>query len=113
MKNSGKNRVLIAREMTEILGLSPDRAIKKGLLDDCVRRRKKGRMVRFPAAWVPALCQVTQNDELQRQLLTDRLRDLLAVGESVTGAVSRLAEAQGALARIMRQSRQKAKVATR
>jgi len=48
MERSRKNREQIAREMGQILG----RPISKGMLDECVRSRKTGRMVRFPAACV-------------------------------------------------------------
>jgi hypothetical protein len=83
MKRSGKGYEQIAREMSEALGLSSDRPIDKGVLADCVRCRRKGRRVRFLAAWVPAFCEVTGSDELQRHLLSERLRGLLAAGESV------------------------------
>jgi hypothetical protein len=66
-------------------------------------------MVRFPAAYVPALCQVVGNDDLQRHLLSERLLDLLAIGESVTEAAGSLKRAQEAVARIIEQARQKAK----
>jgi hypothetical protein len=83
MKGSGKNRSQIADEMSRILGCPADRPIAKNVLDDSVRSRKKGRMVRFPAAWIPALCQVTGNDELQRWLAGPRLRELIELGEQV------------------------------
>jgi hypothetical protein len=96
MKRSGKNRSQIADEMSRILG----RPVGKNVLDDCVRSRKKGRMVRFPAAWIPAICEATQNDELQRHLLSERLLDFLAIGERVNGAARSLKQAQEAVAKI-------------
>lgn len=109
MKRSGKGRTQIAREMSQILGCPVDRPIAKNMLDDCVRSRKTGRMVRFPAAWIPAISQVTGSDSLQRSLLSERLLDLLAVGEDVKEAESRLKRAQEAVARIATAERQKAK----
>ncbi|MGC9995273.1 MAG: hypothetical protein ABSE79_08110 [Terriglobia bacterium] len=105
MKSSGKNRAQIARELSGILG----RCVTKNMLDDCVRSRKKGRMVRFPAAWIPALCQVTGSDEPQRHLLTERLRTLLAVGEKVSASADLLASAQEAVAQIMQLGQQRIK----
>lgn len=94
MTRSGKNRANIAREMSQALGLPADRTIPKNMLDDCVRSRKKGRMVRFPAAWIPALCQATGSDQLQRHLLSDRLLKLVAIGESVAQAAAALERAR-------------------
>ena len=113
MKASGKNRAQIASEMSQHLGCPADRPIAKNMLDDCVRSRKKGRMVRFPAAWIPALCQVIGSDRLQRHLLSERLLDLLAIGETMTEAAASLKRAHEAVAAILEQGRQKAKRAKR
>ncbi|GEM_PF-966660 len=113
MKRSGKTRAQIAAQLSQVLGCSPERPIRKQMLDDCVRSRKKGRAVRFPAAWIPGLCHILGSDELQRHLLSDRLRELLLVGENVTEAASSLKRAQQAVAKIVEQERQKAKAAKR
>jgi len=105
MKRSGKSRAEIASEMSAILGYPADHAMGKGLLDDCVRSRKKGRMIRFPAAYIPALCQVVGNDELQRHLLSERLLDLLAIGENVTDAAASLKRAQEAVAQLTKRAK--------
>jgi hypothetical protein len=91
------SRVRIAEEMSRILG----REIKKGALDDFIRsRKKKGRPFRFPAAWVPALCRVIKNDELQRHLLDERLREFLSIGESIADSPVPLKRAYEAVARL-------------
>jgi hypothetical protein len=84
MKRSGKSRMQIAHEMSESLG----RAIGKNILDDCVRSRKKGRMTRFPAAWVAALCEVLGSDQLAVAVMPQRLRELAELGHRVDEAKS-------------------------
>ena len=101
MKQSGKSRAQIADELTQILG----GRIAKNVLDDCVRSRRRGRKVRFPAAWIPALCEVTGSDEPQRHLLSGRLRHLLVIGENVTDAARSLACAQEAVAQLTKQAK--------
>jgi len=105
MKCSRKPRAQIARELSEILGRPADRPVGKNLLDDCVRSRKQGRMIRFPAAWIPALCQVTGSDRLQRHLLSERLLGFLTIGEDVTEAAESLKRAQEAVAKMVEQGR--------
>ncbi len=109
MKHSGKTRVQIASEMSRVLGCPPERPIRKDFLDDCVRRRKQGRPVRFPAPWIPALCEVTGSDVLQRHLLSQQLLDCLLVGERVAQGEASLKEAYEATMRIIEQARHKAK----
>ena len=105
MKRSGMSRVVIAQEMTRLLG----RTVTKQTLDDFVRSRKKGRVSRFPAAWVSTLCQVVQNDELQRHLLSERLLEFLSTGESIADSTVPLKRAYEAVVRLTKQGRQRAK----
>lgn len=79
MKGSGKQRHEIAREMAEVLG----RTLTASILADFSRNATKKRQVRFPAAWVPALCEVTGDDSLQRYLMGERLKQRCKVGEDV------------------------------
>lgn len=83
MERSGKGRTQIAAEMSAFLGCPPDHPIRKQTLDDYVRSRKMGRPVRFPAAWIPALCYVTGSDTPQRHLLDDRLLRAIQIGEGI------------------------------
>jgi len=101
MDLSGKNRAQIASEMSRILGCPTDRLITKNMLDDCVRSRKTGRVIRFPAAWVAALCEAIGRDGMQRHLLNDRLRGLLMIGENVSESARSLKRAQEAVEKIM------------
>jgi hypothetical protein len=77
MRQSGRRREEIAREMTETLG----RTVTGSMLADFTRNGSGKRQVRFPAAWVLALSKVTGSDELQRHLLGARLRELLELGD--------------------------------
>jgi hypothetical protein len=113
MRDSHKSRAVITREMSLALGFPLECSIPKDLLNDCLRSRKRGRAVRFPAAWVPALCQVIGSDELQRHLLGERLRSLLAIGEDVAQSARSLKRAQEAVARIMEQGKEKTKAVKR
>ena len=108
MKRSGKSRAEIASEMSRVLNCPSDRPIRADFLDDCVRSRKKGRPFRFPAAWVPALCEVTGSDELQRHLLSQELLEWLLIGERVARAEADLKAAHEATERIIEQARRKA-----
>ena len=83
MERSGKGRAQIAAEMSVYLDCPPDQPIRKQTLDDYVRSRKKGRPVRFPAPWIPALCYVTGSDTLQRRLLDKRLLKAMQIGEGI------------------------------
>jgi hypothetical protein len=109
MKRSGKSRAQIASEMSRVLNCPAERPVRKDFLDDCVRSRKQGRPVRFPAPWIPAICEVTGSDVLQRHLLSQQLLDWLLIGERVVHAEASLKEAHEATARIIAQARLKAK----
>jgi len=75
IKRSGKTHAKIAGEMT----LHTRQRISKRMVDDWTAQSKKP--ARFPAAFVVAFCEVTGSDELQRHLLSARLRELLEVGD--------------------------------
>lgn len=109
MKQSGKSRAQIASEMSRVLGCPPERPVRKDFLDDCVRSRKQGRPVRFPAPWIPAICEVTGNDALQRHLLSQQLLDCLLIREKIAHAEALLREAHEATVKIIEQARPKAK----
>ena len=109
MKRSGKSRAQIASEMSRVLNCPPERPVRKDFLDDCVRSRKQGRPVRFPAPWIPALCEVTGNHELQRRLQSQQELEYVLIGERVYHAAASLKEAYEATARIIEQARHKAK----
>jgi len=98
MKESSSDRAVIAQRMTELLG----RPITLSMLADFTRnaRLKKKRQVRFPAAWIPAFCTVTGDDELQRHLLSDRLRSLLAIGEGIEESEKGLEKAETELQKL-------------
>jgi hypothetical protein len=75
------------------------------MLDDWTAESKK--RARFPACFVQAFSEVTEDDQLQRHLLSERLLDLLAIGESVAEAAGSLKRAQDAVASIVEQGRGK------
>lgn len=72
---SDKSRVQIA----EMLSLHTGLRISKRMLDDWTAESKKGS--RLPAAVIAGLSAVLHDDCLQRFLLSERQRRLLAVGE--------------------------------
>lgn len=51
------------------------------MLKEFTRNPTRKRNVRFPAAWVPAFCNATGNDDLQRFLLNPQLIAALELGE--------------------------------
>jgi hypothetical protein len=67
--------------IAEKLSLLVAQPISKRMLDDWTAGSKK--RARFPACFVQGFCEVVGNDRLQRHLLSDRLRDLLSLGESM------------------------------
>jgi hypothetical protein len=82
IKRSGMKRLAIA----EKLSLHVGQPISKRMLDDWTAESKK--RARFPACFVQAFCEITNSDQLQRHLLSDRLRRLLSLGESVETLLS-------------------------
>ena len=72
------HRESVASELRVRLG----RPVTKAMLDEYTRNPSTGREMRFPAVWVPAICQITGDDRLQRLLLGERLAEILEVGNS-------------------------------
>lgn len=81
LKQSSKSRAQVAEEISVHAG----QRISKRMLDDWMAESKKP--ARFPACLVQAFCEVTGNDQLQRYLLSERMRQLLSVGESVENLI--------------------------
>ncbi len=81
------------------------RTVTVGMLENWISESKW--KWHLPADCVPALCDILGIDALQRQLLSDRLRELLTIGESVTQAAGSLKRAQEAVARIKANTRSK------
>lgn len=71
------------------------------------RKASGRRHARFPATWVKAFCEAVGSDELQRHLLSERLLNLLTVGETVAEAAQSLKRAQEAVAKITESKRSK------
>ena len=101
IKESGKSRTDIAEKLSVHVG----QPISQPMLDDWTAESKK--RARFPACFVQAFSEVTEDDQLQRHLLSERLLDLLAIGESVAEAAGSLKRAQDAVASIVEQGRGK------
>lgn len=76
IKDSGMSRTEIAEELSLRVG----QPISKRMLDDWTAESKK--RARLPACYVQALCEITNDSRLQRHLLSERLRELLCLGES-------------------------------
>jgi hypothetical protein len=79
MKDSGKPREQIAGEMSQLIG----RTVTASMLADFSRNGTKKRQVRFPAAWVPAFCEITGDDSLRYHLMTERQRVSREVGARI------------------------------
>lgn len=77
IKASGKKRDEIAAQMAAEL----KREVTASMLRDFTRSATRKRNVRFPAAWVPAFCNATNNDDLLRFLLSPELAAALELGE--------------------------------
>jgi hypothetical protein len=86
LKRSGKNANEVAKEMTERLGGRP---ITGSMIYELTRNGGQGqpREVRLPVTWVPAFCEVTGDDRLQRWLAGPRLGVFIEFGERVSSAV--------------------------
>lgn len=76
LDRSGLSRAEVADELTKQVG----ERVTEAMLNDWSSQSK--RRLRFPAAFIPALCQITGTDELARFLLIPRLRRLLSLGEA-------------------------------
>jgi hypothetical protein len=80
MKHAGKDAKEVAKEMSERLGGRP---ITESMIYELTRNGGQGqpREVRLLATWVPAFCEVTGDDRLQRCLAGPQLRQLIALAE--------------------------------
>jgi len=74
-------------EIAEELTLHVGQPTSKRMLDDWTAESKK--RARLPACYVEALCEITNDDRLQRHLLSERLRELLRLGESAEKVILR------------------------
>lgn len=73
---SGMSRVEIADELAKQVG----ETVTSEMLNGWTSQAKK--RLRFPAAFVPAFCEITGDDQLQRFVMGPRLRRLLSLGEA-------------------------------
>jgi hypothetical protein len=82
MKRAGKNAKEVAKEMTDRLGGRP---ITESMIYELTRNgsQDQPREVRLLATWVPAFCEVTGDDRLQRWLAGPRLREFIELGQGV------------------------------
>jgi hypothetical protein len=76
---SRKTAPEVAEEMSRRLG----RPITGSMIYELTRNGDPEREVRLLATWVPAFCEVTGDDRLQRWLAGPRLRELIELGEQV------------------------------
>jgi hypothetical protein len=76
---SRKTAPEVAEEMTNRL----DRPITGSMIYELTRNGDPGREFRLLATWVPAFCEITGDDRLQRWLAGPQLRELIAFGEGV------------------------------
>jgi hypothetical protein len=105
IRRSGKNAAEVAQEMTKRLG----RPITESMVYELTRNsdRDQPREVRLLATWVPAFCEVTGDDRLQRWLAGPRLRELVELGERVSSMGWVLRQMQDELARLTGRGLQK------
>jgi hypothetical protein len=87
-KSRNWSRDQIAKALSERLG----RYVSKGMINDFAASSHTG--ARFPAAWVPAFCEVTGSDRLQRMLLSEELRTCLELGEKAAVLIQRHAKSE-------------------
>lgn len=81
-----KSPAQIADELTNKL----HRSVTEGLIYAWMAPTSRNRL---PADIVPHLCEILENDNIQRLLLSDKLRDALTLGESTQRVVSLLRNA--------------------
>ena len=72
---SGMSRETIADELAKRVG----ETVTCEMLNGWTSQSKK--RLRFPAAFVPAFCEITGDDQVQRFLIGSRLGRLLSLGE--------------------------------
>lgn len=75
IRSSNKSRSQIADELSSIL----DAKVTVNILNGFTAKSKWG--VRFPAAWIPALCEVLHDNTLERVFLSERSLRLLEWAE--------------------------------
>jgi len=97
------SRVQICEALTRRLGVK----VKPFMLDSYTAESKKP--ARFPAAWVPALCEVTGNNELQRCLLSAGDRQFLDLGERTAEWALALRKVRQELAKLDRQGQKRSR----
>ena len=105
IRHSGKNAAEVAQEMTKRLG----RPVTESMVYELTRNsdRDQPREVRLLATWVPAFCEVTGDDRLQRWLAGPRLCDLVELGEQVSSMEWVLRKMQDELATLATRRRHK------
>ncbi len=106
---SRKTAPEVAEEMSMRLG----RPITGSMIYELTRNGELGREVRLLATWVPAFCEITGDDRLQRWLAGSRLRELAELGERVCAVDSILGEVLKAVSKLKTKEHQKAKRAKR
>ena len=74
---------LTAAEVAGELSKRLDRPITRSMIYEITRTGAPEREIRLLATWVPAFCEVTGDDRLQRWLAGPRLRELISMGEGI------------------------------
>jgi hypothetical protein len=75
--NCPKKRVVLAEEMSKLLGFT----VTVHMLNDFTCQGKK--QSRFPAAFIAAFCEATSDDSLHRFAAGERLSKMIRIGEDV------------------------------
>ena len=101
VRRCSKSRAVIADDMMVQVG----RKISERMLDDWIGPSKKP--ARFPAAFIEAFCEAVGNDALQRYVMSERLRDLVDLGERIRSMASVLGELQRLATKLTGGERQK------
>jgi len=83
LKEQKKSRKQIAAELAAMVGTKVSVHNLNGFAAPSKGYRH------LPAAWVPALCEITGDDRLQRLLLGEPLCSLLELGESALKAIQK------------------------
>jgi hypothetical protein len=83
IKQSGKKRCRISDEMSRFGGLRISERMLNDWTSECHRS------ARFPASLIQPFCQAIRNDELQRRLVSERLRELIDLGEKAERLLKR------------------------
>lgn len=83
LTKKGKTRRQIADELASLVGTK----VSVHMLNGFTAPTKGYR--RIPAAWIPAVCEITGDDRLQRLLLAEPLCTLLQLGESALKAIEK------------------------